>query len=109
MAQVRVDRMAAQLGRLPTVCMCCGQPAASSLRHKFYYDPLWLATVGMLLPWYVRYYFASQNLVVPAPLCARHSRRLKLPTWLGYGFAASLLLVAPVMVLTIALNNGLTT
>ncbi|HEX5102594.1 MAG TPA: hypothetical protein VFV87_02205, partial [Pirellulaceae bacterium] len=109
MASVRVERMSAELGRLPHVCMCCGQPAASMAHHKFYYDPLWLATIGMLLPWYVRYHFASQSVVVPAPLCARHAGRLKLPTYLGYGFAASLLLAAPIMVLAVVLSNGMTT
>ena len=99
MARVRLNILAAETCKLPHVCLCCGAPSTTGVTHKFYYDPTWLATIGMLLPWYIRYHFASQSLTFPVPLCARHTWRLKLPTYLGYAFALILLLFAPLAVL----------
>src|SRR5262245_12002222 len=67
------------------------------VRHKFYYDPLWLIVLGPILGIF-RYIWASQSLVMFAPVCSRHGWRLGLPTYLGYFFAFSLLLLAPVLI-----------
>ncbi len=98
MAQVRLNILAAETCKLPHVCLCCGAPSTTGVTHKFYYDPTWLATIGMLLPWYVRYYFASQSLTFPVPVCARHTRRLVMPTYLGMLFALFLIVLAPLAV-----------
>jgi len=96
-AQVTVQRYAAELGRLPPTCICCGQPAQQMVRHKFYYDPLWLIVFGPVMGW-LRYIWATQNLVMFAPVCSRHGWRLGLPTYTGYAFAFSLLIIAPLMI-----------
>jgi hypothetical protein len=67
------------------------------VRHKFYYDPLWLIVLGPVLGIF-RYIWASQSLLMFAPVCSRHGWRLSLPTWLGYFFAFSLLLLVPVLI-----------
>jgi len=67
------------------------------VRHKFYYDPLWLIVFGPLMGW-LRYIWATQNLVLFAPVCSRHGWRLGLPTYTGYAFAFSLLIIAPLMI-----------
>ncbi len=97
MAQVTVQRYAAELGRLPATCICCGQPAQQMVRHKFYYDPLWLIMLGPIMGIF-RYIWASQSLMMFAPVCGRHGWRLGLPTYLGYFFAFSLLLLVPVLI-----------
>ena len=97
MAQVTVNRYSAELGKLPSVCLCCGQPAQRLVRHKFYYDPLWLAILGPLLLGIFRYIWAAQNVVLAVPVCARHPWRLNLPTYMGYVFACSLFGMAPVL------------
>jgi len=98
-AQVTVQRYAAELGRLPPTCICCGQPAQQMIRHKFYYDPLWLIILGPVLGIF-RYIWSSQSLLILAPVCHRHGWRLGLPTYVGYGFAASLLILAPLLIAT---------
>lgn len=97
MAQVTVQRYAAELGRLPPACICCGQPAQQMVRHKFYYDPLWLIVLSPVLGIF-RYIWASQSLVILAPVCPRHGWRLGLPTYIGYFFAVSLLIFAPLLI-----------
>ena len=97
MAQVTIQRYAAELGRLPPTCICCGQPAQQMVRHKFYYDPLWLIALGPVLGIF-RYIWASQSINLFAPVCARHGWRLGLPTYLGYFFAFTLLLAAPLLI-----------
>src|SRR5262245_21338513 len=67
------------------------------VRHKFYYDPLWLIVLGPILGIF-RYIWASQSLMMFAPVCGRHGWRLGLPTYLGYFFAFSLLLLVPVLI-----------
>ena len=98
MAQVRLNILAAESCKLPHVCLCCGAPSTTGVTHRFYYDPTWLATIGMLLPWYIRYHFASQSLTFPVPVCARHTRRLVMPTYLGMLFALLLIVLAPLAV-----------
>jgi hypothetical protein len=69
------------------------------VRHKFYYDPLWLIVLGPVLGIF-RYIWASQSLLLFAPVCGRHSWRLGLPTYLGYFFAFTLLLCVPVLIVS---------
>src|SRR5262245_29965235 len=99
MAKVRLNILAAETCKLPHVCLCCGAPSTTGETHKVYYDPTWLATIGILLPGRIPYYVASQSLAFPVPVCSRHTWRLKLPTYLGYAFALILFPLGPLAVL----------
>jgi hypothetical protein len=99
MASVRVDLLDAKQGRLPPICICCGNPAHQMVHHTFYYQPTWLVICNLILPAIVRWCLASNSVVIPVPVCAGHAWRLNLPTLLGYILAAVLLLLVPVLLI----------
>lgn len=98
MAQARVGLEQARMGQLPPVCICCGQPAARVVHHKFYYRPTWLIIARLFLGRLAWAFGTYRNVDLNVPVCARHSRRLKLPVyltyamlgWLGLGVVASI-------------------
>jgi len=99
MASVRVDLMDAKQGRLPPVCICCGNSTQQLIEHRFYYQPTWLVICNLILPAIVRWCLAYNSVVIPVPICPGHAWRLKLPTLIGYALAAILLLIVPVLLL----------
>src|SRR5260370_25999789 len=74
MPTVRLTRYEAQEGRLPRICMVCGQ-AASQFRHKtMYWHPPWVFVLLLLglLPFAIAALLTQQRLRLYAPLCANH-------------------------------------
>jgi hypothetical protein len=90
MATVRVDRMAAEMNRLPGVCLCCGNPAQSYIRHRMKFRPMWL----FLIPHGNRY-FGNDYVDVGVPLCSAHRWRLK---WPLFAVALCALILLPIAI-----------
>jgi uncharacterized membrane protein YoaK (UPF0700 family) len=67
MASVRVDLLDAKQGRLPPICICCGNPAHQMVQHTFYYQPTWLVICNLILPAIVRWCLAYNSVVIPVP------------------------------------------
>ncbi len=81
MARARITFDQINAGGMPQVCMCCGGRAATSRDHKFRWKPTWSLVLN-LLP--VRFLVHTHgNVAVPAPLCRRHTNRLKLPLYVN--------------------------
>jgi len=75
MATVRLSRYEAQEGRLPPVCMVCGQQAARQFTHKtMYWHPSWVFILLLLgvLPFAIAALATQQRLGLRAPLCVNH-------------------------------------
>jgi hypothetical protein len=97
MASVQMNRFAAESGRMPPVCICCGTAAAQHVRHTFYYQPTWLVLIYILLPRPLKWYLSSNPATVTVPVCSAHRRRLKFPTYISYALAGGLLLMVPLL------------
>ncbi len=73
MAQVRVSVDEAD-GRLPAVCMRCGEPATTTVTRKMQWHPSWVYI--MILPGLLIYVIVAlimtKHIAVQAPLCDKH-------------------------------------
>ena len=98
MAFARISQSAVQAGRMPRVCMCCGQRAEHMVEHRFYYDPAYLMAISLILPRLARLISGDNSVQLMAPLCNAHKRRLKLPGYLGYALAVVALLFVPLLI-----------
>jgi|GEM_PF-6314161 len=97
MATVQMNRFAAEGGRMPPVCICCGSAARQHVRHTFYYQPTWLVLFYVMLPRPLKWYLSSNPAAVVVPVCGSHGRRLKWPTYISYTLAGGLLLMVPAL------------
>src|SRR5215204_152319 len=97
MAQIRLNVLAAETGKLPPVCFCCGQPAQQRVVHKIYYAPAWLILLALTGMKRTFWHYANQHVQFPVPVCNAHTRRLQLPRYVGFAFALSLLVSVPLV------------
>ncbi len=97
MATVQMNRFAAEAGRMPPVCICCGAPAQQHVRHTFHYQPTWLVLFYILIPALLRWYLSSNPATVTVPVCAAHRNRLQWPKFVRYALAGGLLLMVPLL------------
>lgn len=94
MARIRLRESEYEDGRLPPVCVVCGEPADGTEGHTFRWMPDWLSAVlvalALLAPLLaVIAYFATLGAVwrrrFPVPVCARHRGYWKRRAFWTYG------------------------
>ena len=87
MAQLRLGRYEAERGRLPQLCMRCGEPATLAKRKKFSWYPSWVYLLILihLLIFLIVALILTKRLTVPVPLCEKHRHQFLWPTLLGWG------------------------
>jgi hypothetical protein len=97
MAQLRLERYEAEEGRLPHLCMRCGEPATFTKRKQFSWYPTWLYLLILLhlLIFLIVALIMTKRMTVPVPLCEKHRRHFLWPTLLG--LAALVLLIVVVI------------
>jgi hypothetical protein len=85
MAQVRLSVDEAD-GHLPAVCMCCGQPATTTVTRKMQWHPSWVYFMILLhiLIYVVVALVMTKRIVVQVPLCDEHK---------GHWFKRTMLMV----------------
>lgn len=74
MSAVRLRRREAERGHLPRVCVCCGEPATTTVTRKFAWHPFWvwlLLPVG-LLPLIIVAIMTTKRMTVQIPFCESH-------------------------------------
>ncbi len=98
MAFARVSQAAVQAGRMPRVCMCCGKQAEQLVNHQFYYDPVSLMILGLMLPKLSRYLSGYSSVAMMTPLCGSHKNRFSLMSYLGYAILGVAILFVPLMI-----------
>lgn len=79
MAEVTLSRADAQAGRLPALCVCCGEPAEEFRRHSFYDGPFGLAVLPLGY-----HLLVFSRIPTQLPVCALHRghwRRRRLLVW----------------------------
>lgn len=79
--------------------MCCGKPAEHLVDHQFYYDPVSLMVLGLVLPKLSRWLSGNSAVAMMVPLCGSHQHRFRLTKYLGYGLGVVALLFVPLMIL----------
>jgi len=94
MAQVTINRAAAQSGSVPNLCVCCGQPAQAKKMVLFRHTPTWILWLNMLPLRSMG--GAHSRVMMPTPLCPQHQGRLGIPLLVRLGFWL-ILLVAMVL------------
>jgi len=93
-AEVTVNRAAAEQGRLPPFCLCCGAPSAWVVRKKFTFRPGWtwwlmfLGPLGSILS----FHFKDRSHCW-SPLCDEHRHHWRWRALLCWGGLAGLLIV----------------
>ncbi len=118
MASVRIHRQSCELGRLPPVCICCGESANYRPRHMFYFRrppsgegrfAQWIlsAVAGMaavigpgarlFMPWIATNRWRA-SVEFPVPLCDAHRRRLTWPDYFLWGLLALVVIALAVLV-----------
>ena len=110
MAQLRLGRYEAEGGRLPPLCMRCGEPATLTKTKKFSWYPSWVYLLILLhlLIFLIVALIMTKRMTVPVPLCEKHKNQFLWPTLLG--LAALLLVLAVVfggLILAGALQDAL--
>jgi hypothetical protein len=95
MAQLRLDRYDAEEGRLPSLCMRCGEPPALTKRKQFSWYPTWvyLLILVHLLIFLIVALIMTKRLTVPVPLCEKHRRHFLWPTLMGVAVLIFLIVV----------------
>jgi hypothetical protein len=82
MARIRLSRTRVEEGRLPAVCLRCGEPATLTKEKTFSWHPEWvsaLIVLGLLcfLPLFLAGIIAlavtTERMRVPVPLCEAHN------------------------------------
>jgi len=102
MAEFRVRRHIAAEGRLPMICMLCGEPAVTQKSKRMIYKPSWTLVLLLLfvLPYFVAAILLEKRATLVAPFCTRHQghwRNRTLVLW-GIFLVACTLAVAAVVV-----------
>jgi hypothetical protein len=95
MASIQLSRSEAEVGDLPDVCMCCGEPATERKRRLFISHPLW---VYILLPWgYIPYVIVAavltQRVRCYTLFCARHKNHWRIRSLIIWGAFVGLLVL----------------
>ncbi len=87
MANLTIDRQKAELGMLGSACICCGAHAQTLVQHDFYWRPTWFVIMRVFLGRLVRAFFwqGTQYVTCRVPVCAKHTKRLSLPTYVAFG------------------------
>jgi hypothetical protein len=87
MAKVRLRRYECDKGRLPQVCMSCGEPSDLEKRKKFAWTPPWVGILILagLLPYIIVASIMTQRCTVYVPLCNQHKSH-----WLMRGLIGGL-------------------
>jgi uncharacterized membrane protein len=106
MAQLKLGRYDAELGRLPPRCMRCGEAPSLTKAKKFSWYPSWvyLLILVHLLVFLIVAAIMTKRMRVPVPLCEKHKNHFLWPTLLG---VAALLLLLAVIFGGIALAGAL--
>ncbi|MGF1578322.1 MAG: hypothetical protein ACFCD0_03045 [Gemmataceae bacterium] len=89
--RVELDREDVYEGRLPDICIVCGDHADDEVRKSFHWTPPWTAVLILvgLLPYVVVAAILSKRMTVYAPVCHFHRghwRSRSLLVWLGLLF-----------------------
>jgi hypothetical protein len=74
MARIELRRREVDRGRLPKICMICGEAAQTRVRHRFGWHSPWLYLLlpAGLLPYAITAMVASKQMTVDVPVCPRH-------------------------------------
>ena len=106
MAQLMLERYEAEGGRLPSLCMRCGEPATLTKTKKFSWHPSWvyLLLLVNLLVCLIVALIMTKRVTVPVPLCEKHKNQFLWPTLLG---VAALLLLLGALFGGVALAGAL--
>jgi hypothetical protein len=100
MANVRLEKRFCTGGRLPWVCLICGNSADNWKRITFSYRPLWidLFMVFGLPLWIILTILLTKRMRVECPVCEMHRTYWKRKERKTYAFAASLFLGTIVLI-----------
>src|SRR5437764_1390946 len=74
MARIELRLREADGGRLPMVCMVCGEPAVEEVRRRFAWHPGWVILLLPLgvLPYAVIAMALTKHVRADVPMCGRH-------------------------------------
>src|SRR4051812_1995715 len=75
MPEIRLHLQQAD-GKLPAVCMCCGQTATVTTTKKMQWCPPWVGVLilGGLLPYLIVAAIMTRRATLQAPMCEDHKK-----------------------------------
>ncbi|WP_425618804.1 SHD1 domain-containing protein [Anatilimnocola sp. NA78] len=101
MATIKLNRMAAETGQLPAVCLCCGKPAAHRVKNQFYLRSTGIMIAMMFLGWPWRLLLlpqAYESVTIYVPMCGTHRYRLSWHNWMMILVAIGAIIVVPLLI-----------
>jgi hypothetical protein len=95
MARVALNRNDARSGRLPPICLDCGEPAIASVSKVLYCVPLWAFPLYLFAPPFgiAIVSYLTKRASIRAPLCAQHRGHWRWRSWTMWGSFAAILLL----------------
>ena len=103
MAEIRLGRAEVEKGRLPKVCMICGERSSAKRKRTFKWSPPWTMLVGGLILATIM----SKKMTINAPFCQEHRNHWLLRTLVGvFGFIGVVAVSFALLVLAAIISGG---
>lgn len=101
MATIKLNRLAAETGQLPAVCLCCGKLAPHRVKNQFYLRSTGIMIAMMFLGWPWRMLLlpqAYESVTLYVPMCGTHRYRLSWHNWMMILVAIGAIIVVPLLI-----------
>ncbi|CAN5584808.1 hypothetical protein BH10PLA2_BH10PLA2_38410 [soil metagenome] len=102
MAVIRLGRAELERGRLPKVCMVCGDRASVRVKKTFAWYPVWAYLVGGI----ILAFLFTKRMTINAPLCNAHRNHWLLRTLIiVLGFVAAMVF-SGILIFAVAIKSA---